>query len=145
MEETNPAGRGPDTGFSPAGAESAEQHFQWEGWSADLATGLIRIGDIARARYSLSNNVCGFMDFVRASEPRDQRLILSLLEKASLTSQPFCYSTVIRSTEGQRYPVFCVGESTVDDNAASGRIEGLFAFPRVLLDPGSPPFSPGRP
>jgi len=126
-------------------AECTEQHFQWEGWSADLATGLIRIGEIARKHYGLANKACGFIDFVRASEPKDQRHILSLLEEASLVSLPFCYSTVIRSTGGERYPLFCVGESTVDKNAASGRIDGLFAFPYIHLAPGRPALNQHRP
>lgn len=138
MEETNPAETGPPASVSVAMAGLAKPQFQWEGWSADLATGLIRIGEIARKHYGLQNKACGFVDFVRASEPKDQRHILSLLEEASLTSLPFCYSTVIRSTGGERYPLFCVGESTVEENAASGRIDGLFAFPHIQLDPGRP-------
>lgn len=145
MEETIPAETGPVPGVSGIMPESAEQHFQWEGWCADLATGLIRIGEIARKHYGLANKACGFIDFVRASEPKDQRHILSLLEEASLVSLPFCYSTVIRSTGGERYPLFCVGESTVDKDAASGRIDGLFAFPYIQLDPGRPLLNPHQP
>ncbi|MDO9415617.1 hypothetical protein [Pararhizobium sp.] len=106
----------------------------WEGWSADLATGQIHLGPLARQRYGIEIDPFGIMDLIRCCDAKDRRNILTLFEEASVISSSFCYSTTIGTRPGTTYPLFCTGHSRVAAGGTSGTISGLFVFPHFPVD-----------
>lgn len=106
-----------------------------ESWVADLANGVIMLGEHGTALHGLASRECGLLNLMRCYEPHDRLRILELFEQAATTSSSFCYSATVALRAGHRQPVFCIGESVGLEQKFSGSMVGVFLFPRFKLDP----------
>lgn len=109
-----------------------------EAWSADLGTGIFKLGDFARGRHGLpEDGDCGLLTLVRCYDGNDRRHVLDLFEAASLDASSFCFSTTIIHADGVHRPLLCVGESSKFTGEGSGALAGVFMFPRFAVDPAA--------
>lgn len=115
-----------------------------EGWSGDLSSGSISLGEWGTALHGLPSRECGLLSLMRCYDPRDHRRIIELFEQAATSPSSFCFSTTIATKAGQRQPLFCMGESSGLERKYAGRIIGVFIFPRFKLDAGSTVAGPGK-
>ncbi|WP_249116744.1 hypothetical protein [Ciceribacter sp. L1K23] len=105
-----------------------------EGWVGDLANGVIRLGEYAKALHGVDGPECGLLSMMRCYETQDRAHILGLFEQAATTSSSFCYSTTIHHGDGRRQPVFCIGESAgLEEQAEVGTMAGVFLFPKFKI------------
>ncbi|MEP2979396.1 MAG: hypothetical protein ABJO86_07920 [Lentilitoribacter sp.] len=110
------------------------EHFcQIEEWSADTETGQIRLGPISSKLHGVDMMNCGLSNVIACYEKKDQASILQIFETVTSESTPFTYSTVLECELGIQQPVFCIGESDLDEDSG-GTIGGIFIFPYVPLD-----------
>ena len=130
--------------FFPGFLETAEsdssllaQFCVPEGWMGDLANGVIKLGERATVLHGLESAECGLLSMMRCYDPQDRSHILELFELAATSSSSFCYSTTILMANGQRQPIFCIGESHGLEEKHSGSMVGVFLFPRFKLAPGA--------
>lgn len=107
-----------------------------EGWIGDLANGVIRLGERARALHGVEALECGLLSMMRCYDAQDRAYILELFEQAATTSSSFCYSTTIPHNDGHRQPVFCMGESNgLEEQMSAGTMAGVFVFPKFKVTP----------
>ncbi|MGF0537136.1 hypothetical protein ACQQ2Q_04010 [Agrobacterium sp. ES01] len=109
-----------------------------ETWTGDLSNGVIRLGERAMALHGLTSPECGLLSMMRAYETNDRGHILELFEQAATASSNFCYSTMITQANGNRQPVFCMGESNGLEEKLAGTMLGIFIFPRFKLGANRP-------
>jgi hypothetical protein len=117
-------------GIDPRELENA---FICEDWSAELATGLVRLSPQAAALHDIPNARCGIMDLIQRYEPADRQKVLLALEEAATIATIFSFATTIRPGPGLYRPVFCFGRSYTDDGR-SGTIHATFAIARHCFD-----------
>lgn len=115
------------------GPRELENAFICEDWSAELASGLVRLGPQAAALHDIPNVRCGIMDLIQRYEPADRQKVLLALEEAATIATTFSFMTTIRSGSGLCRPLFCFGRSYTDDGR-SGAIHATFAIARHCLD-----------
>ncbi|WP_037149601.1 hypothetical protein [Rhizobium freirei] len=108
-----------------------------EGWTGDLSSGLIKLGQWSTMLHGLNSSECGLLSLMHCYDATDRARILDLFERASTAASSFCYSTTTLGANGHRQPIFCVGESVAADNHHAGSMVGVFLFPRFKLEPGS--------
>ncbi len=108
-----------------------------EGWTGDLSSGIIKLGQWSTMLHGLSFSECGLLSLMHCYDPHDRARILDLFEQAATANSSFCYSTTTLGTGGHRQPVLCVGESVAADKQRAGSMVGVFLFPRFKLEPGS--------
>ena len=108
-----------------------------EGWTGDLSSGLIKLGQWSTMLHGLSSSECGLLSLMHCYDGQDRVRILDLFEQAATATSSFCYSTTALGTNGHRQPIFCVGESIAADEHHAGSMVGIFLFPRSKLEPGS--------
>lgn len=108
-----------------------------EGWTGDLSSGLIKLGQWSTMLHGLSSSECGLLSLMHCYDQQDRVRILDLFEQAATATSSFCYSTTTRGANGHRQPIFCVGESIAADEHHAGSMVGIFLFPRFKLEPGS--------
>ncbi len=108
-----------------------------EGWTGDLSSGIIKLGQWSTMLHGLSSSECGLLSLMHCYDPHDRARILDLFEQAATANSSFCFSTTTLGTSGHRQPVFCVGESVAADKQHAGSMVGVFLFPRFKLEPGS--------
>jgi hypothetical protein len=106
-----------------------------EGWTGDLSSGIIKLGQWSTMLHGLSSSECGLLSLMHCYDAHDRVRILDLFEQAATGNSCFCYSTTIAGAH--RQPVFCVGESVASDAQHAGSMVGVFLFPRFKLEPGS--------
>jgi predicted nucleic acid-binding Zn finger protein len=127
-------------GFGTILPEDARAHEEWiaeltghdyviEGWHCDLSTGIFSVGEMAQRIHALEQGLCGLLDIIRGYAENHHKIILSILEEATAVASSFCYcADVVQVSAG---PLYCIGTSTIDAAAASGRMQGVFAFSTV--------------
>ncbi|TXH81543.1 MAG: hypothetical protein E6Q77_07955 [Rhizobium sp.] len=108
-----------------------------EGWTGDLSSGIIKLGQWSTMLHGLSSSECGLLSLMHSYDVQDRVRILDLFEQAATANSCFCYSTTIPGTHDQRQPIVCVGESVAADRQHTGSMVGVFLFPRFKLEPGS--------
>ncbi len=124
-------------GFGTILPEDRRAHEEWitdltghdyviEGWHCDLSTGIFSVGEMAQRLHALEREFCGLLDIIRGYAENHRKIVLSILEEATATASSFCYCT-----DTAAGPVYCIGTSTIDAPAASGRMQGVFAFSAV--------------
>lgn len=130
-------------GFGTILPEDGRAHEEWvetlvrqdyviETWHCDLSTGIFTVGDIARERHSLTDNLCGLLDIIRGYHEDHHKTVLNILEEATAAASSFCFCTTMREGEDEDVPLICVGTSTIGSGASSaGRMQGIFAFPAM--------------
>lgn len=104
-----------------------------EGWVGDLSNGMIKLGHWSRILHGLSTSECGLLSLMRCYDSHDHARILELFEQAATTSSSFCFSTTVLAADGQRQPIFCIGESIGTEERYAGSMVGVFMFPRFRL------------
>jgi hypothetical protein len=109
-----------------------ETDFVCEAWSAELATGLLRLGTETSILHGTAGTPCGVMDLIRLYDPTDWAKVLQVLEDAATTAVAFRFATTIRPGPGLYRPVFCFGQSETTDGAG-GTIHGTFAVARLCV------------
>ncbi|MGQ3296496.1 MAG: hypothetical protein ACT6U0_30405, partial [Shinella sp.] len=102
-------------GIDPRELENA---FICEEWSAELATGLVRLGPQAAALHDIASIRCGIMDLIERYEPTDWKKVLLALEEAATIATTFNFATTIRPGPGLYRPVFCFGRSYTEDGTS---------------------------
>jgi hypothetical protein len=117
-------------GISPRDIEAL---FVCEEWSAELSTGLVRLGAQTAVLHGTGGIPCGIMDLIRLYDPADWGKVLQALEEAATFSTAFSFATAIRPGPGLYRPVFCFGQSETDDGTG-GAIHGTFAVARLCVD-----------
>lgn len=122
-------------GINPSELESA---FVCEEWSAELATGIVRLGPETASLHGICNSPCGIMDLIRLYDSADLSKVLQALEDAATSPSVFTFSTTLRPGPGLYRPVFCFGQSDTVDGT-SGMIRGTFAVARLCMRMGSRP------
>ncbi len=113
--------------------EYLESFCHSEAWHGDLSTGLLKLGGFASHIHGLENGECGLLNLIRCYAANDRPHILRLFEKATSENSSFCYASSVEMGEGRSWPLFCVGRTSGTDHGHSGRIEGVFLFPRFML------------
>ncbi|MDO9415625.1 hypothetical protein [Pararhizobium sp.] len=113
--------------------ELLNQFCVTETWSGDLSNGLFRLGETSAEMHGLAQRDCGLLNLISGYDMLDRSHVLELFEKAATTSSSFCYSTTIQRPDGQKQPMFCVGESSGLELRYSGTIVGVFFFPRFQI------------
>ena len=108
-----------------------------EGWTGDLSSGIIKLGQWSTMLHGLSSSECGLLSLMHCYNAHDRVRILDLFEQAATTNSSFCYSTTTLGAGGYRQPIFCVGESVAADEQHTGSMVGVFLFPRFKPEPGS--------
>lgn len=110
------------------------EHFcKIEEWSANTNTGQIHLGPVASRLHSIDVMGCGLSNLISSYEAKDQASILDIFETITLNSSSFTYTTTIEDEDGVLQPVFCIGESQLDEDC-EGSICGIFVFPYVIVD-----------
>lgn len=104
-------------------AELTGHDYVIEGWHCDLSTGIFSIGEVAQRLHALEQGFCGLLDIIRGYAENHRKIVLSILEEATAAASSFCYCTDTLSG-----PIYCIGTSTIDAKAATGRMQGVFAF-----------------
>ncbi|MBX4970933.1 hypothetical protein [Rhizobium binae] len=104
-----------------------------ESWTADFSTGLICLSKWSAMLHGISADECGLLNLIRCYDTKDRSHVLELFEKAATHSSSFCFSTTIITRNGFRQPLFCMGESSGLEEKYSGRMAGVFIFPRFKL------------
>ena len=117
-------------GIDPRELEDA---FVCEEWSAELSTGLLRLGPETARLHDIAGTRCGIMDLIQLYEPADWQRVLLALEEAATISTTFSFATTIRPGPDLYRPVFCFGQSETADGAG-GIIQGTFAIARLCLE-----------
>ncbi|WP_426237065.1 hypothetical protein [Pararhizobium sp. DWP1-1-3] len=107
-------------------AELTGHDFVIEGWHCDLSTGIFLVGEMAQRVHALEQSLCGLLDIIRGYAENHRKIVLSILEEATAAASSFCYCTDI--TDSSAGPLFCIGTSSIDAEAATGRMQGIFAF-----------------
>lgn len=114
--------------------ESVSSYCETEFWSADLGTGIFRIGDLVRYHHGLfGSDDCGLLNLVRCYSKDDRYRVLDLFETAALTPSSFCFSTAITKSDGSSQALMCIGESSNFSDDGRGAMTGIFIFPRFAL------------
>ncbi|AYG58227.1 hypothetical protein [Rhizobium jaguaris] len=108
-----------------------------EGWTGDLSSGVIKLGQWSTMLHGLTSSECGLLSLMHCYDAHDRARILDLFEQAATASSSFCYSTTALGVGGHRQPIFCVGESIGAEGKHAGSMVGMFVFPRFKLEPGS--------
>lgn len=107
------------------------EHFcRIEEWSADTETGQISLGPISSKLHGVDMMNCGLSNIIACYEKQDQASILQIFETVTSESTSFTYTTTLECELGLQQPVFCIGESDLDENNV-GIISGIFIFPYV--------------
>jgi hypothetical protein len=110
------------------------KHFcRIEEWSADTETGQIKLGPISSKLHGVDMMNCGLSNVIARYEKKDQKSILQIFETVTSQSTSFTYTTTLEYDFGTQQPVFCIGESDLDEDSG-GIISGIFIFPYVPLD-----------
>jgi hypothetical protein len=117
--------------------DAASRFCVSEGWVGDLSNGVIKLGHLSTMLHGLPSPECGLLNLLRCYDTYDRARILELFEQAATTSSSFCFSTTVVRPNGQRQPLFCIGESMGTEAKHSGSMTGVFLFPRFTLDAGS--------
>jgi len=113
--------------------ELLAQFCRVEKWSADLTTGMFKIGPIARDNHGLADDAeCGLLTLIRCYRTEDRTNVLEILESASFSPSRFCITTETKLDDGSSISVICLGESQEFTNSGGGTIEGVFLFPRLF-------------
>lgn len=120
-------------GISPREIETV---FICEEWSAELSTGLVRLGPETAAMHGAAGIPCGIMDLIRLYDPVDWAKVLQALEDAATIATDFNFATTIRPGPGLYRPVFCFGRSELAEGTG-GEIHGTFAVARLCVDMGA--------
>jgi hypothetical protein len=137
MEKRNSMLRFVKPGFGTILPEDTRAHEEWiaeltghdyaiEGWHCDLSTGIFSIGKMAQRIHALEQNLCGLLDIIRGYAENHRKIVLSILEEATASASSFCYCTDVALASAG--PVYCIGTSRIDIAAASGLMQGVFAF-----------------
>lgn len=108
-----------------------------EGWTGDLSSGIIKLGQWSTMLHGLNASECGLLSLMHCYDMHDRVRILDLFEQAATANSCFCYSTTTLGANGHRQPIVCVGESVAADKQHVGSMVGVFLFPRFKLEPGS--------
>ena len=127
-------------GFGTILPEDARAHEEWiaeltahdyviEGWHCDLSTGIFSVGEMAQRMHALEQDLCGLLDIIRGYAENHRKIVLTILEEATAVASSFCYCTDI--ADASSGPLYCIGTSTLDATAATGRMQGVFAFSNV--------------
>ncbi len=103
-------------------------------WRGDLSNGLFVLGPLGEQLHGLRSPECGLLTLLRCYDEHDRIRILELLEGASSSASSFCFSTHIVSGPAEGQPVLCIGHSSGFDEEHSGRMNGIFVFPRMPVD-----------
>ena len=112
--------------------ELLSQFCRIEKWSADLNTGLFKIGPMARDNHGLSHDdECGLLTLIRCYRKDDRSNVLEILESASVSPSRFCITTETTLDNGRSTSIICIGESQDFTETGGGTIEGVFLFPRL--------------
>lgn len=114
-------------------AKLNEHYCVTEAFTADLATGTIKLGDKTTAIHGLRSNTNGLLTLTRCYSPQDRQRVLSIIEQASQTSLRFSFQTTIIRGGDIRIPLLCSGETVVSTDGKSGWIKGVFVFSKGLL------------
>lgn len=102
---------------------------RFERWTADLSTGVFRLGPTAQQHHELNGNSnIGLLNLVQCYDPEHRQHVLELFEKAAMVSSSFCFSTTIVMDDKSHVPVMCIGESSDFSDMGGGTIEGVFVF-----------------
>ncbi|TIX91895.1 hypothetical protein [Rhizobium sp. P44RR-XXIV] len=123
--------------FDSHNPELLAQFCVSEGWTGELSSGIIRLGQWSTMLHGLSSSECGLLSLMHSYDAQDRVRILDLFEQAATATSSFCYSTMTLGTNGHRQPIFCVGESIAAEGKHAGSMAGVFLFPRFKLEPGS--------
>ncbi len=127
-------------GFGTILPEDRRAHEEWvealmrqdyiiETWHCDLSTGIFTVGDIARDRHGLGDNLCGLLDIIREYHEDHHKTVLNILEEATAAASSFFFCTTMQQDFEEDAPLFCVGTSTIGSGVSSaGRMQGIFAF-----------------
>jgi len=107
-------------------AELTGHDYVVEGWHCDLSTGIFSVGEMAQHIHALEQDLCGLLDIIRGYAQNHRKIVLTILEEATAAASSFCYCTDI--TDASAGPLYCIGTSTIDATAATGRMQGVFAF-----------------
>lgn len=105
-------------------------HFcRFERWTADLSTGVFRLGPTAQLHHELNGNSnIGLLNLVQCYDPEHRQHVLELFEKAAMGASSFCFSTTIVLDDKSHVPVMCIGESSDFSDMGGGTIQGVFVF-----------------
>ena len=121
----------------PGSGDVVSHYCDFENWTADLGTGIFKLGTLARIQHGLGDGGdCGLLTLIRCYDRNDRHHVLDLFEVASLDASSFCFSTTILHVDGQHRPVMCIGESSNFSDEGTGLIAGVFLFPRFALNGG---------
>ena len=120
-------------GISPREIENV---FICEEWTAELSTGLVRLGPETAAMHGTAGIPCGIMDLIRLYDPADWAKVLQALEDAATVATDFNFATTIRPAPGLYRPVFCFGRSETAGDTG-GEIHGTFAVARLCVGMGA--------
>jgi hypothetical protein len=95
----------------------------------DVGSGAFVLGPETLALLDLKENPCGIVDLVRAYDEDDRSTILNILEEATAASSSFCFSAIVHGPKGRASHLYCIGNSTLNDEGAEGSLQGVFAVP----------------
>lgn len=119
----------------PGSGDAVSRYCDFENWTADLGTGIFKLGAMARTQHGLAaDGDCGLLTLIRCYDRNDRHHVLDLFEAASLDASVFCFSTTILDGDRHHRPVMCVAESSNFSDEGTGSIAGVFLFPRFALN-----------
>lgn len=132
---TRPARIAAQTSFGDAKLNRKQlEHFcRIEEWSADIETGQIKLGPISSKLHGVDMMNCGLSNVIARYVENDKASILQIFETVTEQSTSFTYTTTLECEYGLQQPVFCIGESDLDEDNG-GTISGIFIFPYVPND-----------
>lgn len=110
------------------------KYYISDNWSADIATGLLTLGEYSRHYHGLPHHDCiGILTLVSCYFDNEQKKIASALEEASGMSASFCFAAQISLNDGIERSIICFGESKISSNPHNSYLGGIFLIPKFEL------------
>ena len=106
-----------------------------EGWTGDLSSGIIRLGQWSTMLHGLSSSECGLLSLMHCYDAHDRIRILDIFEQGATAASCFCNSTTILGTGGPHQPTFCRCESIPAERQHGRRLRADFLSSRLNLEP----------
>lgn len=130
----------PPKGFDMPDPELVSHYCRIESWTANLATGVFFIGAAARHHHGLpEQGDFGLLNLVQCYDGQHRQNVLELFEVAATSPSSFCFTTTIIHEDGSHTLVICTGESSNFSDDGGGAINGIFIFPKFMLNQQQPP------
>lgn len=129
-------------GFIAPDTELISHFCRFESWTADLSSGVFRLGPDAQHHHGLDGDGnIGLLNLVECYDSEHRQHVLELFEKAAMVPSSFCFSTTIVLEDDSHVPVMCIGESSNFSDLGGGTIEGVFVFARFRVEQTSDTFN----